>query len=261
MVRGLGAENSVPPSPVFRFLYSSFIRIHLCLSIIPSLFLFPAVLSAATVPAGEIGAAVERTVREYAALRGLDFEITVPHARDVEISGNTAPVIRATLAGKGIRGVAAPVRVEFLDGNGSVIRRIHLVAQVRTYAMAVVAVRDIERGDTLRAEDVLLKRADVSSIGGFYTKTGEVEGTLASQTVKAGTVLRARIVKPEPLVRRGDPVTMKAVVGGVELAAPGVARQDGGRGEHIRVYNTQTRATVVCRVVDARTVIIGKTGG
>lgn len=225
------------------------------------MLLSPGASEAVIVPASEISAAVERTVREYAALRGLDFEIAVPHARDVEIKGSVTPVIRASLTGKTIRGISAPVRVEFLDAGGMVIRRIHLVAQVRTYAIAAVSVRDIARGDTIRVEDVLLARADVSAVQGFYTKTGDVAGTLASQALKAGTVLQSRIVKPEPLVRRGDRVTMKAAVGGVELTAPGVAREEGGRGEYIRVYNTQTRSTLVCRVIDAQTVLVGKTGG
>jgi flagella basal body P-ring formation protein FlgA len=55
-------------------------------------------------------------------------------------------------------------------------------------------------------------------------------------------------------------VTLKASVGEVELTAPGVARQEGGRGEYIRVFNTQTRTSVICRIIDAQTVLVGKAG-
>lgn len=227
------------------------------------LFLFAISKSAygVTVPAGDIRTAVENAVREYAARQSLDFEIIVPHAQDVEIKSIAAPVIRASLVGKAIRSAATPVRVEFLDGEGSIISRIHLVAQIRTYALAVVITRGVERGDTLRAEDLLLKRMEVSAIRGYYTKTEGIAGTLAAQSMKTGTIIRTSTVKPEPLVHRGDQVTMKATVGGVELVATGVARQNGGLNEHIRVYNTQTKSSVICRVMDAKTVMIEKTGG
>lgn len=261
-VQSFGENTSFLLAPDSWLLNSIFfIRVYLCLSVVPLLFAFPNVVYGATIPAGEIGAAVERTVREHASLRGLDFEITVPHVKDVEITGDGTPLIQASLAGKEIRGIAAPVRVEFLDGNGEVLRSIHLVAQVRTYAIVAVAARGIDRGDTLRAEDVLLTRADVSTIRGYYTKSDEIAGNLASQSLKAGAIIQTSIVKPKPLVHRGDRVTMKAVVGGVEIVGSGVSRQDGGLGEYIRVFNTQTRASVVCRVLDAQNVVIRKTGG
>lgn len=101
------------------------------------LFLFAISKSAygVTVPAGDIRTAVENAVREYAARQSLDFEIIVPHAQDVEIKSIAAPVIRASLVGKAIRSAATPVRVEFLDGEGSIIRIGHFLVGAENHAV------------------------------------------------------------------------------------------------------------------------------
>lgn len=241
-----------------RFLISPIISLCVCMSL---MVLFPRVSIAVTVPASEIGAAVERVVREYAVLCGLDFEITVPHVRDVEIKGCATPEIRAVMTSKKIRRTTAPVRVEFRGVDGSIIRRIHLIADLKIFAVAAVAAHDIARGDSIREEDVTLRRVVVNTVRGYFSNPKEIVGTRANQSLKKGSIFRSQTVSPELLVRRGDRVTMKAVVGSVELISEGVARQDGGKGEYIRVYNSGTRVSVVCRIVDEHTVLVGKEGG
>lgn len=80
-------------------------------------------------------------------------------------------------------------------------------------------------------------------------------------TIKAGSIILSRNVQSAPLVHRGDKVTMKAQVGQLEIKAEGTARQDGGRGEYIRVYNTMTKTSKICKIIDSQTVLVGKDGG
>ncbi len=220
------------------------------------LLVFPGSSTAGTVSVEAVTAAVETAVRERVETKGLDVEIVVPHAREVEIEGCDYPEVRAKLAVRKVRGISAPVRVEFRGPGGDLLKRVHFVAQVRTFAEAVTVLRDIPRGDTLRAEDVAVERVEVSGMGDYYTDPRDIAGVCARNTIRTGNILHAGLVKPIPVVDRGDRVTIRAVVGGVELVAEGIARQDGGRGELIRVYNEMTRNSVRCRILDAKTVLV-----
>ncbi|MHB9028885.1 MAG: flagellar basal body P-ring formation chaperone FlgA [Candidatus Latescibacterota bacterium] len=223
-------------------------------------FLFPAVASAGTVSSGTIAAAIGKTVREYAGMHNLDVEVDVPHVRDVEVNGCETPDIRAILTAKKIRGVMAPVRVEFRNGSGDLLKRANFVARVKTFDSVVVALRDIPKGDSLRTEDLAVKRMDVSGCKDACDSPEELDGVCTRFPIKAGEVIQSGALRPVPLIRRGDRVAIRAVVGSVELASEGIARQDGGKGEAIRVYSETTRTSLVGRVLDSKTVMAGKDG-
>lgn len=231
--------------------------VRLC-PIIAAFSCLPALSSAVTVPKEVIVSVVEQAVQEYARANGLDAEVSVPHARAVEISGRS-PEIRAAVIGRKILGGNASVRVEFRNGD-QLLSRAHFAAHVRMFGTVVVAARDIGRGDTLRAADLVVTRVEVGGMSGFFRDTAELAGMRARYVIKSGDVVRSGSVRSMPIVHRDDPVTIRAIAGSVALASDGIAREDGARGELIRVYSTMSRKSVVCRVVDGKTVIAGKEG-
>ena len=257
-----------PLSPLFpregsgsSFVVKFPLSVYLCLSVVALFFFSTPAAHAGIVSAQAVRAAVTEAVRSYARANGLDIEPDVPHARDVEVAGTAAPAVRASLAAKEVRGTSVPVRLEVMNGSGEIVRLMHFVARVRVFAEAAVASRDIARGDSLADGDIVMKRVEVGGVRGYYTSPDGLAGTRAKMSIREGTILRASNIRPCPLVHRGDRVTMKAVVGAIEVSSAGIARQDGGRGECIRVYNEMTRATVFCRILDSQTVQIGKGGG
>jgi flagella basal body P-ring formation protein FlgA len=213
------------------------------------------------VTAEAVRVAATEAVRAYAAANKLDIETEIPHARGMEVAGAGVPTLRASLPVKEVRGTSVPVRMEVLNGSEEVLCTMHLVARVRVFAGAAVAARDIARGDSLASGDIVMKRVEIGGVREYYTSPERLAGVRAKAVIRAGTILCASNVRQAPLVRRGDRVTMKAVVGAVEVSSEGTARQDGGRGECIRVYNEMTRSTALCRILDSHTVQVGKGGG
>ncbi len=215
---------------------------------------------AGAAPASAITAAVEAAVLEYAEDNELDVQVAIPHVRDVVVNGCDDPHIRAILTSKRIRGETAPVRIELLNPEGDLLKRLNLAVHVKRFDTVMIALRDIGRGDTLRVDDMALNRMEVTGIGDFRRSADELVGRCAKAPIKVGEIIRSRALRPAPLVRRGDRIVVKAVVGNVELVSEGVARQDGGKGEKIRVYSKTTRTSVAGRVYDAKTVLVGKAG-
>jgi flagella basal body P-ring formation protein FlgA len=58
-------------------------------------------------------------------------------------------------------------------------------------------------------------------------------------------------------VERGKLVTIIYAVPMMSLSVQGVAQEQGGVGDAIRVTNTKSNTTVIAEVIDARTVRIG----
>ncbi len=170
------------------------------------------------------------------------------------------PSVRASLAVPAISGRTCPLRLEVKNSRGEIVRRLHVTAHVRVYAKAVVVSRDIARGDSIGSGDMEVKRMEVGGVKEYYVDPEALVGARAKTAIRAGNILRRTVVLANPLVRKGDRVTLKAAAGSVEVTAQGIARSDGAKGDTIRVYNELSRTTVYCTVIDSRTVRIGKGG-
>jgi flagella basal body P-ring formation protein FlgA len=232
-----------------------------------SLVIFVAFLSlqtksaiAVTVPADSISAAITRSIENSPARTGMESVVTVPHVTDVEVKDISAPVIQVVLPLRERRGTSIPVRVLIGNGKGEPAKRLNFVAQVKTFATVAVAAHDVPRGDSLSNADVEMKKMEVRGIGGYYLSPASLSGVSTKMTIKAGSIILSRNLQSAPLVHRGDKVTITAQVGQLEIKADGTARQDGGRGEYIRVYNTITKTSKICKIIDSRTVEVGKEG-
>lgn len=69
----------------------------------------------------------------------------------------------------------------------------------------------------------------------------------------AGRLLAANDIKPQTLVKRGSPVTLRYTKGGLTIQLQALALQDGARGQVIAVQNATTRKKLMARVTDEMT--------
>jgi len=71
-----------------------------------------------------------------------------------------------------------------------------------------------------------------------------------------GQTVSHRHVQPVPVVHRGDDISMAVTTGTMSLLATGIALQDGGIGERIRVRNIESGKVVFGEILDAGTIRI-----
>lgn len=69
----------------------------------------------------------------------------------------------------------------------------------------------------------------------------------------AGRLLAANDLKPQTLVKRGSPVTLRYSKGALTIQLQAVALQDGSRGQVIAVQNATTKKKIMARVTDEMT--------
>lgn len=221
----------------------------------------PVSASAGMVSADSLRIAVIDAIETYAAANGMKIESSVPVVSNILVNGVDEPVIsvRETVIDNGSQNCRIPV--DILDTDGSVVRSVTVVARVKHFANVAVAAVEMSRDYAMTADDIVFEETVVNGLDGYYTDASQLEGMQAIRTIRPGMALTARNTRPIPLVKRGDHVTIRVTVGSVLITADGVSRQDGGRGETIRVYNQTTKKTLEARVVDTSTVVVGGEGG
>ena len=125
----------------------------------------------------------------------------------------------------------APVKLRF---TGSAIETVE----------AAVLVRSVERGETLKAADVLVERRPKAEIGGDAAARDGVVGMQARRQIRAGQAVRvADLVKPD-LVTRDQSVTLIYRAAGLYLTIRGKAMEGGAEGDVVSVMNLQSKRPV-----------------
>lgn len=212
---------------------------------------------AGTLDAGAVRVSVIDCIERFAAAHGLDVEATVPNVPDITVTDTDTPVIHAEMVNERALASRVPVRLEIGDGKGNIVRRSRVVADVCVYREVAVALRDIRRGDPVDDDAFAISRVDVCGVRDYLIHEEQLAGTEARRAIRAGTVITVDMVRPIPIIARGDEVTIEARVNNIRIVAQGIARQDGGRGETIRVTNGMNGTTIQCVVIDGETVMAG----
>jgi len=226
--------------------------------IIPGTLLLLAVSSVTAmgsiVSADSIRAAVKSAVEQAAGNEGLDIDVSVPYIVNVMVNDVDFPRMRIIVPSLASPKSRIPVKVEFRDSTGEIVRKITCITRIKSFARVAVAGVDIKRGDPIDINDVVMKNIDITGKKNFYNSISELEGMQAKRTIKEGTILTANNIEGVPVIQKGDKVIIKVQVGSVVVHTEGTAREDGGLNENIRVYSRMTKKTLQCTVMNEQTV-------
>ena len=209
--------------------------------------------STQTVSPDAIVATAERLVRERLGGDPL-VEVTPVQHPSAEVVPQGRLLLKAIARGE----VASvlPVTVEILV-DGTPQRAVSLTLRIDRYQDVVVATRPLRRLAPIGAEDVKIERRLVSGLpAGPLARVEEAVGLLASREIKAGEALSSKLIQPPALVRRGEVVTLVVEGEGVIITALGQAKEEGQRGQIIRVMNLSSKKELYGRVEGERQVRI-----
>ncbi len=104
--------------------------------------------------------------------------------------------------------------------------------------------RRVERGEVLKASDVITERRPKAEVGSDAAVRGLAVGMQMRKQLHAGLPLRvADLAKPD-LVQRDDNVTLIYESTGLYLTIRGKALESGTEGDVVNVLNLQSKRTV-----------------
>ncbi len=139
---------------------------------------------------------------------------------------------------------------------------VTIAGRVYTVSTIPILVRDIKAGEVLGATDLSNKEIPTDKITAtLVTAQSDIEGLAARHALRAGEALRQGDLERPQLVRKGSLVSIGVRTAGMILTAQGRALENGGKGDVIRVLNTQSKRTIEATVKGPGEVVVRTTAG
>ncbi len=123
--------------------------------------------------------------------------------------------------------------------------KFYLGATVRQFGKIIVAKQGIPRGTVLSRNDIHLKYTELTQLRqGYYQHIDAIVGMVAKRTLSGGKPIGSHAVNRRQLINRGDKVTIRAVLAGIEVRMIGEALANGANGERISVKNLSSNRII-----------------
>ena len=114
---------------------------------------------------------------------------------------------------------------------------------------AAILTRNVERGDVLKASDVVTERRPKAEVGSDAAPRGHAVGMQMRKGLRTGQALRVADLGKPDLVQKDDNVTLIYEAAGIYLTARGKAIDNGTEGDTVTVLNLQSKRTITGTVV------------
>ena len=123
--------------------------------------------------------------------------------------------------------------------------RIYVQALTSGHVQVPVLVDSLDRDTIIRADDVELRYLLVTQeLMGVVDNIHLVIGKSTNRFMSAGEPIRASHLSSPILVRRGQHIQLKYVLGSLEITMAGIAQRDASSGQWIKVQNSESGALV-----------------
>lgn len=125
-------------------------------------------------------------------------------------------------------------------------------SQANVFLPAAFASQVIERGQSIRAEQVRLQELNIGKAPrGFFNDLNAVVGQGAKRRIRANQLLSPGLLTRPTLVRRGQRVKIVASHDGIQASTQGEALENGQQDQVIRVRNLSSEKTIDAKVLEA----------
>jgi flagella basal body P-ring formation protein FlgA len=152
------------------------------------------------------------------------------------------------------RGGPMTVTVSFFQ-EGRLVQKLRVRVRVEIQGFVVAARTGLRRHQEIGENDVDLIKKNLSLLPpDVVTDLKNVLGKRLTLSVNGQEVLRSSMVEIPPLVKKGDRVILVIDHSYFKITTFGEVKEDGRRGEWIKLVNISSKKEVHGRVVDAHTV-------
>lgn len=130
-------------------------------------------------------------------------------------------------------------------------QKLKMQGVLNLYDDVVVTNHRLRRNTIISADDLTLARRKVTGYAHQLIPTiSDAIGMQVTKSLGGGAVLLSRYVKKQPIVMRGDIVTILVTSGKLKITAHGEAKSKGAKGDMIKIKNLASRRVISARVID-----------
>ena len=137
-------------------------------------------------------------------------------------------------------------------------RRIQLAGRVHPLVAVPVLTRRLRSGEIIERDDIATRAMRLSTVGhNTLTDPEKIIGMSSRRTLSMGKPIGGGDVREPLMVARGGLVTMIYRTPNMVITAQGKARQNGVRGDTVRILNTSSGKTIEAVIVGPNEVAVG----
>jgi flagella basal body P-ring formation protein FlgA len=163
---------------------------------------------------------------------------------------------RVIVSERGHQGGNIPATILFLV-NGQEIKRLKVTARVDIYADVVAAGHYLKKHQEIKEQDLQVVNRNISLLPhDVVTEFKEVLGKRTTLSVNSNEILRIGMVEVPPLMKKGDRVILLVENHHFKITTMGEVKEEGRRGDRVKLVNLSSKKEVYGRVLDANTVQI-----
>jgi len=141
--------------------------------------------------------------------------------------------------------------------HGREVGKSRVNATVDIYTDVIVSARYMGRHQDIQTKDLQWMRRSLATLpNDFLSEMKEVLGKRTIIAVNRGEVLRAGMVEEPPLLKKGDRVILVLENPQLKITTFGEVKEEGRRGDRIKLVNLSSRKEVSGRILDGHTVRI-----
>lgn len=134
--------------------------------------------------------------------------------------------------------------------NGVAKGKVKMRGNLELYGDVVIVSRRLNRRDIISNEDLAVVRRNITMFSHeLVTSPGEAIGQGLKTSLGPGAILLKQYLEEQPLVKRGDLVTITATTPSMQITTKGEARSQGAKGDIVRVKNLSSRQMISAQVV------------
>ncbi len=135
--------------------------------------------------------------------------------------------------------------------DGVAQQKLKMQGILNLYDDVVVTNHRLRRNTILSEDDLTLERRKITGYAHQLIPTiSDAIGMQVTRSLGGGAVLLTRYVKNQPIIMRGDIVTIIATSGKLKVTAHGEAKSKGAKGDIIKIKNLASRRIISARVID-----------
>ncbi len=209
-----------------------------------------------TIPPAEITRILESHLLQMNPDGRVRFEVKEPRVYEKIVLPAGQISCEVSVPEGALRGgyVAATLR---LLSQGEEIKRLRVTARVDVYADVVVARQYLKKHHEIREADLQILNRNISLLPpDVVTEAKDIVGKRATFSINSNEVLRTGMVEEPPLVRKGDRVILMVESPFFRITAMGESKEEGRRGERVKLLNLSSKKEVYGRVLDSKTVAV-----
>lgn len=123
-----------------------------------------------------------------------------------------------------------------LNKNGRQIKKFPVSLEISIEQQVLVCVQKIKRHASIHPQMLTVENMRVDENWNLLVHSiKEVTGMESKRVLRRGTVLTKNLLRPIPIIHRGDVVKVQIETASLLLSSPAVAKGDGGIGETVLV--------------------------